>query len=59
MMSFLSGDGVVQLIDIENKESNELTQLTGPNSDPVYRTSCHCNEIFTACRDGVIRKYQF
>ena len=58
MMSFLSGDGVVQLIDIKNKESNELIQLIRPNSDPVYRSSCYFNEIFTACRDGVIRKYQ-
>eukprot|EP00112_Aurelia_sp_Birch-Aquarium-sp1_P004487 Seg1509.10 transcript_id=Seg1509.10/GoldUCD/mRNA.D3Y31 product="Proteasomal ATPase-associated factor 1" protein_id=Seg1509.10/GoldUCD/D3Y31 len=52
------GDGVVQLLDIRNSESHELVQLTGPDSDPIYRTSCHGNEIFTACRDGLIRKYR-
>jgi proteasomal ATPase-associated factor 1 len=33
-------------------------ELTGPDCDPVYRAATDGHNVFTCCRDSVIRKYQ-
>ena len=55
LYSTFLGDGSVQLVD-----PSQLTgslQLTGAEADAIYRVGCHGNVIYTACRDGCIRKY--
>ena len=32
--------------------------LTGPDTDPVYSISDDGKNIYTGCRDGVVRKYE-
>ena len=33
-------------------------ELTGPDTDPVYKIATQGNNVvYTACRDGTIRKY--
>lgn len=41
-----------------NNQYDSYLSLTGPDCDPVYRVVCNNNYIFTACRDGHIRKYR-
>ncbi|KAI8520799.1 Proteasomal ATPase-associated factor 1 [Branchiostoma belcheri] len=48
------GDGTSFLPGME--ETLPL-QLTGPDCDPVYRVAACGNRVYSACRDGVIRKY--
>lgn len=39
-------------------EGAAVLELTGPDSDPVYEVASQGNNvIFTACRDGIVRKY--
>ena len=33
--------------------------LTGSDTDPIYSLSDDGSSIFTACRDGIVRKYDF
>ncbi|CAI9718789.1 proteasomal ATPase-associated factor 1-like [Octopus vulgaris] len=40
-----------------NKQFNSTLNLSGPDCDPVYRMACDKTFIFTASRDGFIRKY--
>ena len=41
-----------------NFAGNALLELTGPESDPVYRVAAQGrNVVYTACRDGCVRKY--
>ena len=42
------------------KDCNEIPkrlQLTGPEYDPIYDISTDGHAIYTACRDGIVRKY--
>ncbi|XP_041354415.1 proteasomal ATPase-associated factor 1-like isoform X2 [Gigantopelta aegis] len=49
-----TGDGSCFYVD-ERLEC--LAELTGSDCDPVYRTVCDGTHVYTACRDGAIRKY--
>ena len=37
--------------------SVETLELVGPDCDPVYSVCVHAQTVYTACRDGLIRKY--
>jgi len=42
----------------EGGQGQTVMELTGPDSDPVYRVATQGrNVIYTACRDGSVRKY--
>lgn len=41
-----------------NNQYDSFLSLTGPDCDPVYRVVCNSSHVFTACRDGNIRKYR-
>ena len=56
MNAIFLGDGSVQLIDTSNLL--ETIQLTGANADAIYRICSHGNVVYSASRDGAIRKYQ-
>jgi proteasomal ATPase-associated factor 1 len=52
------GDGTVGLVNPSLEErTTKFVQLTGSNSDPIYQMKHDGSYIYTACRDGVIRKY--
>jgi proteasomal ATPase-associated factor 1 len=38
-------------------ESDEIIQLTGSDFEPINDISSDGSNVFTACRDGKIRKY--
>jgi len=38
-------------------DDNKAIELTGPDCDPVYKVAVNDYHLFTACRDGIIRKY--
>lgn len=46
------GSAVYHYIDKE-----ETFQLTGPDCEPIYSIKTDGKDIFTACRDAKIRKY--
>jgi len=48
------GDGSCSYID---NQQEMCVELTGPDCDPVYKTSFDGTHIYTCCRDGLIRKY--
>ncbi|XP_064601031.1 proteasomal ATPase-associated factor 1-like [Liolophura sinensis] len=50
-----SGDGSCFRVTEEFKTDLELT---GPDCDPVYKVVNDAQTIYTACRDGLIRKYR-
>ena len=51
-------DGTCVLINPTNNEkSKNMVQLSGSDYDPIYSVKHDGNYIYTACRDGVIRKY--
>jgi len=50
-------DGTCSLVNPNVAEGSHFVQLTGPDCDPVYKIKQDGNNIYTACRDGVIRKY--
>ncbi|XP_022089924.1 proteasomal ATPase-associated factor 1-like [Acanthaster planci] len=54
---FIAGtaDGSCFLLDLE---TDDWLELTGSDCDPIYALCCHGNTLYTACRDGIIRKYQ-
>lgn len=47
-------DGTVSYI---TKEMNQMIHLTGSDCDPIYDIAYDGKFIFTACRDGKVRKY--
>lgn len=48
-------DGTCQFYTLDGSSPY---QLTGSDCDPIYKISSDSNYIYTACRDGVIRKYR-
>lgn len=48
-------DGICQFCSLDGSCSY---QLTGSDCDPIYKIATDSNYIYTACRDGVIRKYR-
>ena len=51
-------DGTVGLVNPSLEDNTKkFIQLTGSDSDPVYQMKHDGSYIYTACRDGVIRKY--
>ena len=48
------GDGSVNFV-YENHQ--EVVHLTGSDCDPIYHIAYDNNFIYTACRDGKVRKY--
>lgn len=53
-------DGVCQFYQVDTSAGSMLVnryQLTGPDCDPVYSIATDLDYIYTACRDGCIRKY--
>lgn len=57
-------DGACSCISLDNpnqdsyKEQNLITQeLIGSNHDPIYDIAFSNDHVYTACRDGVVRKY--
>ncbi|ESO93250.1 hypothetical protein LOTGIDRAFT_232701 [Lottia gigantea] len=49
-----TGDGSCYYV---NEQYDTEVELTGSDCDPIYNTSCDDNHIYTACRDGNIRRY--
>lgn len=49
-------DGTVVLVN-PSGTSRKLVQLTGSDFDPIYSVKHDGTYIYTACRDGLIRKY--
>jgi proteasomal ATPase-associated factor 1 len=52
----ISGDGSCFFI---NELCNTTTELTGSDCDHIYKVVCDNSHVYTACRDGLIRKYSF
>jgi len=51
-------DGSCSCISVDEARPDSLTQeLIGSNHDPVYDIAVSKDDIYTACRDGVVRKY--
>ncbi|CAL8110181.1 unnamed protein product [Orchesella dallaii] len=52
-------DGTCVLVNpvFTPEKPTKFVQLTGPDCDPVYQVKHDGNYIYTACRDGLIRKY--
>lgn len=51
------GDGTCVLINPSIQPCSKVIQLTGPDCDPVYQLRNDLDFIYSACRDGLIRKY--
>ena len=51
-----TGDGSCFFI---NELCNTTTELTGSDCDHIYKVVCDNSHVYTACRDGLIRKYSF
>lgn len=49
-------DGTVNILDNFNSAA-EVGYLTGSDCDPIYQLVFDGKSIFTACRDGKVRKY--
>lgn len=51
-------DGTCTFIPFKDSNgSPKRLQLTGPEYDPIYDISTDGHAIYTACRDGIVRKY--
>lgn len=51
-------DGTCCLINPNEEVSGKrLVQLTGPDSDSIFQIKSDLDYIYTACRDGIVRKY--
>ncbi|XP_068249893.1 proteasomal ATPase-associated factor 1-like [Palaemon carinicauda] len=48
-------DGLCQFYRLDGSSPY---QLTGSDCDPIYKISYDSNNIYTACRDGMVRKYR-
>ncbi|KAG7161943.1 proteasomal ATPase-associated factor 1-like [Homarus americanus] len=48
-------DGICQFYSLDGSSTY---QLTGSDCDPIYKIGTDNNYIYTACRDGMIRKYR-
>lgn len=48
-------DGLCQYCTLDGSSSY---QLTGSDCDPIYQIATDSQHIYTACRDGMIRKYR-
>jgi proteasomal ATPase-associated factor 1 len=44
-------------LQVSPEAESKSVVLTGPNFDPVYDLSSDGSNVFTCCRDGIIRKY--
>lgn len=55
----LPDNGSVMLCNPTKPNLENSVELIGPNVDAIYRIGCNGKEIFTASRDGKIRKYLF
>lgn len=52
-------DGSCACLCFDKPNSNLITkEFVGSNHDPIYDISLSKDVIYTACRDGVVRKYQ-
>ncbi|XP_070605558.1 proteasomal ATPase-associated factor 1 isoform X1 [Erythrolamprus reginae] len=49
------GDGTCFIMQ---QDLDHVVELTGPDCDPVYKVSLWGKEIYTCCRDGLLRRYQ-
>ncbi|KAJ8414655.1 hypothetical protein AAFF_G00038570 [Aldrovandia affinis] len=49
------GDGGCFLIQ---QDLDHTIELTGPDTEPIYKVASWEKFIFTCCRDGLVRKYQ-
>ncbi|XP_045116481.1 proteasomal ATPase-associated factor 1-like [Portunus trituberculatus] len=47
-------DGTCQFYKLDGSSS---LQLTGSDCDPIYRMAINSSHVYTACRDGHVRKY--
>ncbi|ETE62810.1 Proteasomal ATPase-associated factor 1, partial [Ophiophagus hannah] len=43
---------------IMQQDLDHVLELTGPDCDPVYKVAPWGKEIYTCCRDGILRRYQ-
>lgn len=51
-------DGTCTYLPFKDSEkSPKRLQLTGPEYDPIYDISTDGHAVYTACRDGTVRKY--
>ena len=56
--SCFTDDGSCSCLSLDEAGTGSLTQeLIGSNHDPVYDIAVSKDNIYTACRDGVVRKY--
>ncbi|KAK6170195.1 hypothetical protein SNE40_018647 [Patella caerulea] len=49
-----TGDGSCYFV---NEQQDTEVELTGSDCDPIYSLSCDGSHIYSACRDGNIRRY--
>ncbi|XP_060538709.1 proteasomal ATPase-associated factor 1 [Pantherophis guttatus] len=49
------GDGTCFIMQ---QDLDHVLELTGPDCDPVYKVAPWGKEIYTCCRDGILRRYQ-
>ena len=56
---FILGDGTCSCLSLDNPDDSDLItqELVGSNHDPAYALSFCKDFVYTACRDGVVRKY--
>uniref|UniRef100_A0A8D2J0L6 Proteasomal ATPase-associated factor 1 n=1 Tax=Varanus komodoensis TaxID=61221 RepID=A0A8D2J0L6_VARKO len=43
---------------IMQQDLDHVVELTGPDCDPVYKVAVWEKQIYTCCRDSIVRKYQ-
>jgi len=46
-------------VTVDSNSTDVRIILTGSDTDPIYSVSDDGTSIFTACRDGIVRKYDF
>lgn len=49
------GDGSCFIVQ---QDLDYVTELTGADCDPVYKVATWEKQIYTCCRDGLVRRYQ-
>ena len=49
------GDGSYFIVQ---QDLNYVTEITGADCDPVYKVATWEKQIYTCCRDGLVRRYQ-
>ena len=53
----LDGSCILYRLDSENQLTSLRVLLSGADTDPINTIKCDGHHIFTAARDGMIRKY--